>query len=122
MGEIRLLEAGDAEEATDQAICMEIGKALEKYYPDHPWLISFQGHAIIIRHLAISNVVKMEMGQDGFGAVLPRKATDTPAGIVRSAKEFGGRLLEVFQLPRGRWDGRKPVLPNWAYKKAGNFQ
>jgi hypothetical protein len=121
MNEIRLVEPGDADEASDLAICKQIGAELEKAYPDHPWLISFQGRAIIIRHLAISNVVKMEMGRDGFGAVLPRKATDTPAGIVRSAREFGGRLLEAFGLKRGRWDGSKPILPNWAYKKAQGF-
>ncbi len=122
MSDLYVIDPGDPEEQSDMRIAERLGMALEKFYPDHPWVVSVQGGAIIIRHREIAQVVSFEMGRDGFGAVLPRKATDTPKSIVASAKEFGGRLLEAFGLPRGRWNGEKPVLPKgWGYKKSQGF-
>lgn len=119
---MEILEHGTPEEQSDQGLAIKIGQALEKFYPNHPWVVSFQGNALIIRHLSIAHKVWLDIGQDGFGALLPKDKLTTPKEIARSAIEFGGRLLEAFQLPRGPWDGREPITPaSWGYKKTGSF-
>lgn len=113
MSSLLVLEPGDADEQSDMQIAMQVGDALNKHYPDHPWVISVQGRAIIIRHLAIAAEVAAKIHREGFGAVLPKDGLGTPKEITASAVSFGGQLLEAFQLPRGKWDGRDPVCPAW---------
>lgn len=113
MSELIVVEKGDADEQSDMHVAKQIGDALQKHYPDHPWVVCVQGRAIIIRHLAIAAEVAAKIHREGFGAVLPKDKLGTPKQIVRSAIQFGGQLLEAFQLPRGKWDGRDPVCPNW---------
>jgi hypothetical protein len=113
MADLIVVEQGDADEQSDMHIAKQIGDALQRHYPDHPWIVSVQGRAIIIRHLAIAAEVAAKIHREGFGAVLPKDALGTPKQIVRSAIQFGGQLLEAFSLPRGRWDGRDPICPNW---------
>lgn len=104
-------------------IAMQVGDALNQHYPYHPWVVSVQGRAIIIRHMAIAAEVAARIHREGFGSVLPADKLGTPREIVRSAVRFGGELLEAFSLPRGKWDGRDPICPNWdrdtPYKKKG---
>jgi hypothetical protein len=113
MSELLVIEKGDPDEQSDMAIAMQVGDALQRHYPDHPWVVSVQGKAIIIRHLAIAAEVAAKIHREGFGAVLPKDKLGTPKEITRSAVTFGGQLLEAFQLPRGKWDGRDPICPNW---------
>jgi hypothetical protein len=113
LSDLVIVETGDADEQSDMAIAMQVGDALNKHYPDHPWIVSVQGRAIIIRHMAIAAEVAARIHREGFASVLPRDKLGTPKEIVRSAVTFGGELLEAFQLPRGKWDGRDPVCPNW---------
>jgi len=121
-GEIRLIERGDADEALDLAKAQEVAQTLERHYPDHPWLISFQGRALVVRHLAISDLVRNEMGQDGFGFLMKHLAAYSSSDLADGAMRAGGQMLEAFGLPRGRWHGELPRLPSgWKRKQKGNF-
>lgn len=104
-------ERGDAEEASDLAKAREIGEALQKHYPNHYWVVSFTGHNLIIRNLAITNAITFATGKEGFGSLLPRDKLGTPKETATTAVRFAGALLEAFGLPRGPWDGRDPVVP-----------
>lgn len=118
---IEILEKGTPEEKSEQELAVSIGQALNKFYPNHPWIVSFQGGAIIVRHLAIGQAMSREIGREGFGAVMP-KGMKTPKEITKSAIEFGGMLLENFSLPRGPWDGREPIVPaRYRHKQDGAF-
>ncbi len=118
---VRILEFGDANEFSDMQLAEYIGDELQKAYPNHPWIIGFQGGALVIRHLAIASEVSRVIGKEGFASLLPRNKLGTPKEIRKSAIEFGGQLLEAFSLPRGPWDGRLPIVPNWKPKQAQNF-
>jgi hypothetical protein len=104
------IERGDPEEAAELAQALDIGKILERHYPNHPWVISFQSKALIIRHLPIANAVTMATGKEGFGSVLPPGMV-TPKNLTTEVVRHAGAMLEAFQLPRGPWDGRDPVVP-----------
>lgn len=112
---MEILEPGDPDEASDQAIAIAVGEALNRHYPNHPWVVAFQGRGIVIRHLVIADCVRQMTGKDGFSALLPASVTQggTPKSIAHSAVMFGGQLLETFGLPRGAWDGREPNPPDW---------
>lgn len=110
MEQIIHIEQGDPDEASDLAQALEIGRILERHYPNHPWVISFQSRALVIRHLPIANAVALVTGKEGFGSVLPPGLV-TPKNLTHEVVRFGGALLEAFGLPRGAWDGRDPIVP-----------
>jgi hypothetical protein len=115
---VEILEYGTPEEKSDQDLAMAVGEALNTHYPHHPWIVSFQSHGIIIRHMAIAQAVWFGLGRDGFATLIP-KGTKSHKEIMRTALMFGGELLEAFSLPRGAWDGRPPTVPReWQRKKA----
>lgn len=111
MSEIRLIEPGDADEALDLAKAKEVAETLERMYPNHPWLVSFQGRALVVRHLAIADLVRNELGRDGFGFVLKHLKSYSSSDLSRNAMRAGGQMLEAFGLERGKWDGTDPTLP-----------
>lgn len=117
MEQILHIEPGDPDEAADLAKALEIGKILERHYPNHPWVISFQSHALIIRHLPIANAVTMATGKEGFGSVLPPNIV-TAKNLNDEVVRFAGAMLEAFSLPRGAWDGRDPIVPQDLIKAA----
>lgn len=117
MEQILHIEPGDPDEAADLAKALEIGKILERHYPNHPWVISFQSHALIIRHLPIANAVTMATGKEGFGSVLPPNMV-TAKNLNDEVVRFAGAMLEAFSLPRGAWDGRDPIVPQDLIKAA----
>ena len=120
---ITTLEQGDLDEASDLALAKQVGEALNKAYPNHPWVIGFQGRGLVIRHLAIAAEVTRMIGRDGFSALLPRDKMGTPGQVTKTAREFGGQMLEAFGLKRGAWDGSLPTVPkSWGYKKERSFQ
>jgi hypothetical protein len=115
---LKVIEQGDADEASDRDLALQIGEALNKAYPDHPWTVGFQGRNLVIRHLSIASEVHRVIGQDGFASLLPRNKLGTPKEVAQSAIEFGGELLEAFGLKRGKWDGTLPIVPaSWVYKQ-----
>ena len=119
---MKILEAGDADEASDMFLAQQVGEALNKAYPNHPWVIGFQGRGLVIRHLSIASEVARVIGREGFSSLLPREKLGTPKEVTHTAMEFGGQLLEAFGLPRGAWDGTLPVVPRaWVYRKEGAF-
>ncbi len=123
MSDVRVLEQGDADEASDQTLALDIGIILERHYPNHPWIVGFQGRSLVIRHLAIASEVHRIIGREGFASMLPRDKLGTPREVKHSVVMFAGALLEAFQLPRGAWDGRQPVVPAaWRYKQDRQFQ
>lgn len=97
-----VIEQGLPEEATDRDIAMQVRVALERHYPDHPWSVTFSGHALVVRHGLIAGVIKDATGFPNFGSLLPKDKLGSPKAIVKSAVTFGGALLEAFGLPRGR--------------------
>lgn len=114
---VHIIEQGEPEEASDLAQALEIGQILDKHYPNHPWMISFSGHALVIRHLAIANAVAMATGREGFGSVLPPGVV-TPKNLSTEVVKHGGMLLEAFGYPRGPWDGSDPKVPETLIKAA----
>jgi len=110
-GVVLHVEKGDADEAHDLEIAQAIGDALTRRYPHHYWLISFAGHNLIVRHVAIANAVAFATGREGFGSLLPRNKIGTVQEATREALKHAGALLEAFGLPRGPWKGEEPVVP-----------
>ena len=119
---MKLLEAGSKDELSDEELAFRIGYALCNLYPDHPWLVSFQGRGLVIRHLAIASEVARVLGREGFASLLPREKLGTYHQMVTTAMRFGGELLEAFSLPRSRWDGRPPTVPSEWKHKQDSFQ
>jgi hypothetical protein len=116
MSEITVVEQGDESEATDQAKAIEVGRALEKHYPNHLWIVAFQGHALIVRHALICGFVKEFLGQDGFGFLMPNADKMTHKELAHSAMIAGGEMLEAFGYERGAWDGSEPKMPrDWSH-------
>lgn len=123
MTSVRIYEHGDADEASDRDLAIHIGQVLERHYPNHPFIIGFQGRGLVIRHLAIASEMARVIGREGFATLLPRERLGTPKDVTHAAVTFAGELLEAFQLPRGAWDGRLPVVPAaWKYKQDRAFQ
>lgn len=123
MTDIRLIEGGDADEASDRDLAIHIGQVLERHYPNHPFIIGFQGRGLVIRHLAIASEMARIIGREGFATLLPREKLTTPKEVTHAAVMFAGELLEAFQLPRGAWDGRLPIVPRqWKHKQDRAFQ
>lgn len=123
MTEPRVLEFGDADELTDMELALEIGGILQKEYPNHPWIVGFQGRGLVIRHLGIASEVHRVIGREGFSTLLPREKLGTPKEVRHSVVMFAGALLEAFGLPRGAWDGEPPVVPpSWRYRQERDFQ
>lgn len=118
---VKILEAGDDDEASDRQIAMEIGEILQKAYPSHPWVIGFQSRGLVLRHLAIASEVERVIGKSGFASLLPREGMTTPDQIKHTVTNFAGELLELFSLPRGPWDGTLPKVPDWRKGQTGNF-
>lgn len=110
---IEILEKGYESEKSDEDVAFQVAEALNKHYPSHPWIVGYQGHNIVIRHMAIADCVHVATGKQGFAAALPQSKLRTPKEIVQSAIRMGGQLLEAFRLPRGEWDGRDPICPGY---------
>lgn len=122
MSEIRLIEQGNADEALDLQKAQEVAQTLEKHYSNHPWLISFQGRALVVRHLAISDLVRNDLGRDGFGFVLKHLTSYSASDLAKNAVMAGGQMLEAFGLPRAAWKGEEPTVPaGWKRKQPGTF-
>lgn len=112
----------DARELSDVETAKQVGDALCKHYPNHPWIVSIQGGGLVIRHLSIAAEVYRMIGREGFASLLPRTKLGTPTEVAKTAVRFGGELLEAFGLKRGAWDGTLPVVPAaWAKGKQGQF-
>ena len=122
MSEIRLVEPGEAHESLDLEKAHEVATTLERHYPNHPWLVSFQGRVLVVRHLGISDLVRNDLGRDGFGFVLKHLDIHTAAQLAKNAVTAGGQMLEAFGLRRGAWDGTEPQVPaGWARKRPESF-
>lgn len=119
--ELRVLEFGDADELSDMELALEVGKILQREYPNHPWIVGFQGRGLVIRHLGIASEVARVIGREGFASLLPKDKLGTPKEITHSVVMFAGALLEAFGLSRGPWDGTPPVVPKWQRNKERDF-
>lgn len=112
------IEPGDVDEQRDLDLAKAIGQALEKAYPNHPWLISFAGHNLMVRHLSIAAAWSVATGMDGACSLLPRNKIGTVQEATKTAVHHAGELLERFGLPRGPWDGTEPKVPEDLRQKA----
>lgn len=123
MTDVRVLEPGNPDEVSDRDLAIQIGQVLERHYPNHPFVVGFQGRGLVIRHLAIASEMARVIGREGFATLLPREKLGTPKQVTQAAVTFAGELLEAFELPRGAWDGRLPIVPAaWKYKQDRAFQ
>jgi hypothetical protein len=114
-----IIEAGDPDESLDLQKAREVAHTLEREYPGHPFLVSFQGRVLVVRHLVISALVRSALGRDGFGFVLKHLESHSSSDLAHSAMVAGGQMLEAFGLPRGAWDGTEPKLPaEWTRKES----
>jgi hypothetical protein len=107
---IEVIEFGEDWESSYLETAIEISQALEKHYPGHPWEVSFQGHALIVRHVELNERLRW-MNVKGPCYLLPKGTAMSRREAVRGAVEAGGQWLEIFQLPRGKRDDREPVIP-----------
>lgn len=105
-----IIEKGDPEEESHLKIALEVGHALEKAYPNHPWVVAFQGQALLVKHMAISDEWKLATGKEGMCFLLPKNKLGTPKEITQSAITAGGQMLEAFGLKRGAWNGDRPQV------------
>jgi hypothetical protein len=87
--------------STDDIKLMEkakcVGEILNKHYPDHLWLVCWQGGALVVKNLALGSHYGFIMKDDSDYGVLSHRAV-----------EAGGELLERAGLRRGKWDGEMP--------------
>lgn len=119
---MRIIEQGDPEESSYLALAVEIWNQLNKAYPNHPWLVQFQGGAMIVRHTVINAEVAAVLKRDGFGFLLPKEKLGHHKEVVKSAIHAGGAMLELFGYRRGAWDGSDPKIPSdWKAKQEANF-
>jgi len=106
------IERGEPDERRDLELAKKVSVALCKAYPNHYWLVSFTGHALVVRHVLIASLIAMECGREGFGSLIPREKLATVHAAEAEAVKHGGALLEAFRLPRGAWNGEDvPVIP-----------
>jgi hypothetical protein len=105
------IEKGDPDESRDLELALACTQALEKAYPNHFWIVSFAGHNLIVRHVAIANAITLTTGKEGFGSLLPRNKIGTVHEACASAVKFGGALLEAFKLPRVADGETYPTIP-----------
>jgi hypothetical protein len=108
---MKIIEKGDPEEQTLLIMAMDVGHALEREYPNHPWIVGFQGGALLVKHMAISDEWKAATGKEGMCFLLPKDKLGTPKEVAQSAIRAGGQMLEAFGLKRGAWQGEKPRAP-----------
>lgn len=122
MSEMQLIERGDPNESSYLRLALEIWQQLDKAYPDHPWQVSFQGGAMIVRHAVINADVAVKLKREGFGFLLPKDKLDNPKEVTQSAIMAGGAMLELFGYKRGKWDGSDPTIPkDWTAKQEAHF-
>lgn len=117
---MELIDEGTPGESRELELAKEIWDQLNRAYPDHPWIVSFTGGAIIVRHAIINAEAASALKREGFGFTLARGMLN--AECAKSAVQAGGAMLELFSLPRGRYDGRDPVAPkDWKPKQDKSF-
>jgi hypothetical protein len=122
MSDLSIVEWGEPEESSYLALALEIARELDKHYPAHPWEVSFQGGALIVRHKTINAEAAAYLRREGFGMVLPKDKLDNPKEVVHSAIMAGGAMLELFGLKRGAWDGSDPKIPkDWRPRQEAGF-
>ena len=120
---IEVIEAGEPSESSYVTLGCEIASELCRAYPDHPWQVSFQGGAMIVRHEHINAFAAGALKREGFGYLLPKDKLGSHREVVRSSVQAGGAMLELFGYPRGKWDGeRLPEVPkDWTVKQERKF-
>lgn len=76
----------------------EVGEALSGAYPDHLWMVGWQGGVLIVKNMAISTM---------YGMVIKYIGADqkTAKELKKEAIKHGGELLERAGMKRGKWDG-----------------
>lgn len=106
-------ENGLIDDIEDAEAAKRMAHLLGRYYPGHPWIVGYQGHVLVIRHDAIDQYIGALMRQyaKGFCYVVKHHDHPDPKTFQRAAIEAGGKMLEAFGYPRGKWDGREPSFP-----------
>jgi len=123
MSDIVVVEQGNEDEGGYVALGCQIAHELGKAYPLHPWQVSFQGGAMVVRHEHINAFVGGALKREGFGYLLPKDKLGSHKEVVHSAVLAGGAMLELFGYPREKWDGeRLPEVPkDWKPRQEANF-
>lgn len=123
MTELVIVEQGNEDEGGYVALGCQIAHEVAKAYPEHPWQVSFQGGAMIVRHEHINAFAAAALKREGFGLLLPKDKLGSHKEVVHSSVTAGGAMLELFGYPRGKWDGeRLPEVPkDWKPRQEANF-
>lgn len=85
----------------DKMLCYNVGKVLNKHYPDHIWAVNVNSQGGVVDILAY-NISK----EYGMRLLYTEVANDPSLTCVIKA---GGELLERAWKARGRNDGQKPA-------------
>ena len=72
-----------------------VGEILNQKYPNHLWMVSWQGGALVVKNLAISS---------HYGFIL--KDESDYKVLSHNAMVAGGELLERANLARTKWNGQ----------------
>ena len=98
-------------DSLDEDKARRVSMSLLMHYPNHPWIVSWQGRVIVVRHAMISHLCDIN-NLGGFGFILKHADSHSARHLSRSAMIAGGSILELFGMPRGAWDGQTmPKLP-----------
>ncbi len=116
---MNVIEKGDADEILDMEKAIEVGQTLDAHYPEHPWMVTFQGGVLTVRHKFINEVLEKELGRSGFCFCIKHRNSFSASDLAQSAMLAGGQMLEAFQMPRGKFTpDRMPVVPShWKWKE-----
>lgn len=94
---MEILDAHGASAAADIALCADVARTLEKFYPNHMWLVgadSFAGRVTV--DLPYEKPVALK----NYGYLLHLSSIQA-AGAEAKVMRAGGELLERFGLTRG---------------------
>jgi hypothetical protein len=93
------INSWDESDADAMARAKEVGDALCRAYPNHPWIVSWHTEGVLcVKNLAISS---------WYGFTIDSASLCSYKALVNAAVVAGGELLERANIPRDKpWDGQ----------------
>ena len=91
------VDISSTEDLLDMEKAKAVGDTLMRHYPNHLWAVSWQGHALVVKNLAISSF---------YGFLIQHGKAATASELAAKAVLAGGELLERAGMKRGKWDGQ----------------
>lgn len=89
--ESNVLDETGSLKAANDSLCQDVGRALAKFYPGHPWYVLAEIESGIVR-VAIQGFLQWPY--------IIHVSTLKSDPAMRSVREAGGHLLERLRMPR----------------------